>query len=157
MSDMNGLQITNCPILYHVEIWNSSCKHFKSCEISNVSSLQSIQFGDDCFKDVCDFMLDGLYSLRTLKIGEKCFYIDNDQPLQGLCCITNCPNLCQLEIGNESFGHLEKLNLFNLNSLQSIRFGMSCFLYVDLSLKGNWIEMISLHFNVDMNWNNFEI
>ena len=39
-----SLQITNCPILRQLEIGNRSCIHFKSCEISNVGFLQSIQF-----------------------------------------------------------------------------------------------------------------
>ena len=48
----------------------------------------------------------------------------------------NCPNLRQLEIGNESFKDFQSFELSNLNSIQSIKFGNYCFRYADFSLKG---------------------
>ena len=38
-----------------------------------------------------------------MKIGEKCFRIGNERRDDGVCRITNCPNLRQLEIGDWSF------------------------------------------------------
>ena len=54
----------------------------------------------------------------------------------GVCRITNCPNLTQLEIGDGSFEEFKSFELSNLNSIQSIKFGDNCFNYADFSLKG---------------------
>ena len=81
-------------------------------------------------------MLDGLESLESVKIGEDCFRIDREKRDDGICQITNCPNLTQLEIGNDSFEDFKSFELSNLNSIQSIKFGNRCFNYADCSLKG---------------------
>ena len=54
----------------------------------------------------------------------------------GICRITNCPNLRQLEIGYNRFSYSKSFELSNLNSLQFIEFGNNCFGHADLSLKG---------------------
>ena len=92
--------------------------------------------GHQCFQYVREFVIDGLESLESVKIGEKCFRIDNEERDDGICRITNCPNLRQLEIGDYSFQDFKSFELSNLNSLQSINFGEWCFEYADFSLKG---------------------
>ena len=107
--------------------------------ISNYSfhQLKSITIGKDCFKHVREFVVDGLASLESVKIGEECFRISHKVRNDGVCRITNCPNLCQLEIGWNSFQDFKSFEISNLNSIQSIKFGQSCFEYVeDFSLKG---------------------
>ena len=81
-------------------------------------------------------MIDGLKSLESVKIGEECFRIGYEERDDGLCRITNCPNLRQLEIGDDSFADFKSFELSNVNSLQSIKFGYCCFHYADFSLKG---------------------
>ena len=82
-------------------------------------------------------MIDGLKSLESVNIGEECFRIDIwEERDDGVCRITNCPNLRQLEIGDYSFEDFKSFKLSNLNSIQSIYFGNYCFRYADLSLKG---------------------
>ena len=81
-------------------------------------------------------MVDGLESLESVKIGIECFRISYDERDDGICRITNCPNLRQLEIGNYSFADFKSFELSNLNSIQSIKFGDYCFYYADFSLKG---------------------
>ena len=81
-------------------------------------------------------MIDGLASLESVKIGERCFRIDYLERNDGICQIRNCPNLRQLEIGYNSFRDFKSFELSNVNSLQSINFGIDCFFYTDLSLKG---------------------
>ena len=82
-------------------------------------------------------MIDGLESLESVKIGGYCFRVDWKERDDGVCRITNCPNLHQLEIGNSSFEDFKLFELSNVNSLQSIRFGVYCFRYAeDFSLKG---------------------
>ena len=100
--------------------------------------IKRISIGNECFKYVREFVLDGLESLESVKIGEECFRIDRKERDDGVCRITNCPNLTQLEIGNGSFKDFKSFELSNLNSLHSIEFGNVCFRYSDFSLKGEW-------------------
>ena len=98
--------------------------------------LKSITIGNYCFQNVREFVIDGLESLESVKISEKCFRISDDERDDSVCRITNCPNLRQLEIGNNSFEDFKSFELSNLNSLQSIKFSNGCFEYADFSLKG---------------------
>ena len=75
--------------------------------------------------------------MESVKIGKECFRIGDKERDDGVCQITNCPNLCQLEIGDYSFEYFKSFKLSNLNSIQFIKFGDWCFEYVDnFSLKG---------------------
>ena len=106
-------------------------------ELTDFPRLKRIEIGGDCFNPVRVFVLDGLVRLESVKIGEKCFRIGGDKRDDGICRITNCPNLRQLEIGDESFDDFQSFELSNLNSLQSIQFGDWCFQYAEeFSLKG---------------------
>ena len=99
--------------------------------------LKSITIGYGCFTNIREFVLDGLESLKSVKIGESCFRISDEERDDGICRITNCPNLRQLEIGNYSFVDFKSFELSNLNSLQSIKFDDSCFKFAEeFSLKG---------------------
>ena len=117
---------------------------FKNYEYDNLifvrnsfPQLKSITIGNKCFENVREFVIDGLECLESVKIGYDCFRIDYDKERDdGICRITNCPNLTQLEIGNESFADFKSFELSHLNSIQSIIFGRACFGYADLSLKG---------------------
>ena len=98
--------------------------------------LKRIEIGNDCFHHVRKFVIDSLPSLESVKIGDMCFRIDGKERDDGYFQITNCPNLRQLEIGDESFADFTSFELSNLNSLQSIKFDDYCFEYADFSLKG---------------------
>ena len=99
--------------------------------------LKRIEIGKNCFKHVREFVIDGLESLESVKIGNLCFGIDDKERDDGICRITNCPNLRQLEIGDDSYWDFKSFELSNVNSLQSIKFGSWCFRYAeDFSLKG---------------------
>ena len=100
------------------------------------NQLKSITIGNECFKNVREFVLDGLASLESVKIGKWCFRISDEERDDGVYRITTCPNLRQLEIGNHSFEDFQSFELSNLNSIQSIKFGYDCFEYADFSLKG---------------------
>ena len=98
--------------------------------------LKRIEIGNECFQHVRELVIDGLESLESVIIGSNCFRIDDKERDDGVCRITNCPNLRQLEIGNESFRDFKSFELSNVNFLQSIKFGGYCFEYADFSLKG---------------------
>ena len=51
-------RITDCPNLCQLEIGDDSFVDFKSFELSNVNSIQSIKFGYGCFV-YADFSLKG--------------------------------------------------------------------------------------------------
>ena len=102
---------------------------------NTLHNLKSITIGNECFQHVREFVVDGLESLESVKIGYECFRI-GWRERDGICRITNCPNLRQLEIGDRSFVDFKSFELSNLNSIQSIKFGESCFQFADFSLKG---------------------
>ena len=52
-------RIANCPNLHQLNLGYDSFSDFQSFEISNVNSLQSIKFDEDCFKYAEDFSLKG--------------------------------------------------------------------------------------------------
>ena len=60
--------------------------------------LKRIEIGNKCFKHVREFVVDVLESLESVKIGVDCFKISDKERNDGICRITNCPNLRQLEI-----------------------------------------------------------
>ena len=99
--------------------------------------LKRIEIGNQCFQHVREFVIDSLESLESVKIGEWCFRVDYEERDDGLCRITNCPNLRRLEIDDYSFYDFKSFELSNLNSLQFIEFGYYCFENAkDFSLKG---------------------
>ena len=98
--------------------------------------LKRIEIGNDCFQNVREFVIDGLERLESVKIGERCFRIDYEKRDDGVCRITNCPNLRQLRISRGSFEYFKSFEISNLNSIQSIKFGQRCFAYADFLLKG---------------------
>ena len=123
------------------DIQNLAIQHYGN-ELDQVhfsplfSELKSLFIGTKCFQKIREFVLDGLESLESVKIGVECFRVDEDYSNNGICRITNCPNLRQLEIASRSFEYFKSFELSNVNSLQSVRFGGDCFSFTDLSLKG---------------------
>ena len=102
--------------------------------------LKRIEIGYKCFEHVREFVIDGLESLEYIMIGGECFRIGWYKRDDGICRITNCPNLRELEVGRHSFMDFKSFELSNLNSLQSIKFGDYCFNYADFSLIGERFE-----------------
>ena len=99
--------------------------------------MKILSFYKSYFDTLHTYRFDDLQKLEILE-----FYFneisDYNIFIRSRCglCITNCPNLTQLEIGDHSFGDFKSFELSNLNSIQSIKFGDFCFKYADFSLKG---------------------
>ena len=85
------------------------------------------------------------YSYTNMKIKDRPLTIGDERD-DGVCRITNCPNLRQLILGYKSFEDFKSFEISNLNSIQSIIFGKGCFEYADFSLKGEWKEMNEMWF-----------
>ena len=83
--------------------------HFSSLFIR----LKKLEIGNKCFQNVRVFVLDGLENLESVKIGDGCFRISTEDRGDGVCRITNCPSLTQLEIGHQSFNDFKKFELLN--------------------------------------------
>ena len=119
-------------------LYNDNCGDISKMKVdlSEFKKLKRIEIGNDCFSYVREFVIDGLESLESVKIGGNCFRIGGEERDDGICRITNCPNLRQLEIGDDSFEDFKSFEISDLNSIQSIKFGNYCFKFADFSLKG---------------------
>lgn len=125
--------------IQHLRFYKYYNEAVPSIDFSNYrfDNLKVITVADGSLKHIREFVIDGLISLKTVSIGEMCFRISNRKRNDGICRITNCPNLCHLEIGTHCFADFKSFELSNLNSLQSITIGNECFLYVkEFIIKG---------------------
>ena len=95
--------------------------------LSEFKRLKRIEIGNDHFQNVRELVIDSLKRLKSVEIGDDCFRIGDDKRDDGVCKITNCPNLSQLEIGDRSFIDFKSLELSKLRYLKSIAFGKYCF------------------------------
>ena len=101
--------------------------HFNRPDISSLIlnysliSLKQIDIGNDCFKNVNQFVIDGLNELESLIIGEGSFTLDNENSRGSSCLIMNCDQLSDINIGDQSFYCFESFECKNLSSLISIQ------------------------------------
>ena len=99
--------------------------NYKSLSLMNCESLELIEIGDDCFKIMNYFKIDGLNRLKTLTIGRNSFYNYVDDPYDSSgFSISNCESLESIQIGEFSFSDFAgEFELKNLPQLQSIQIG----------------------------------
>ena len=125
--------ITDIPTnILNLDICNNDSLISELLIPQSLSSLKSLIIEDSCYKKVRKFVIDGLASLESVQIGEDCISISDDERNDGICRITNCPNLRQLKIGYQSIYDYISFELSNLNSIQSINFGRYCFVFFQL-------------------------
>ena len=149
VSDLSTLSTFSTGVIIKNDVGKTD-SDFTSLEFNKLRFLTQIEIGDNCFQHVRIFVIDGLKSLESVKIGDNCFGIGDEQRDDGVCRITNCSNLHQLEIGDYSFRDFKSFELSNVNSLRSITFGGSCFRYADFSLKGRIILISVINKNLDI-------
>ena len=94
---------------------------------NSLISLKQIDIGNDCFKNVNQFVIDGLNELESLIIGEGSFTLDDENSRGSSCLIMNCDQLSDINIGYRSFYWYESFELKNLPSLLSIQLDKSVF------------------------------
>ena len=108
-------------------ICSNSCNELKSLYLNEYRYLKSIEIGDNCFKNVGTFNIDGLNELKSLKIGINSFTKKKNSwtkdPSQSFH-ILNCIELESIEIGQYSFSDYGGLfELVNLPKLSTIKIG----------------------------------
>ena len=114
-------------------ISSDSCNGLISLNLSKFKLLQSICIGDDCFRSVKTFKIDGLNKLKSIKIANNSFAqmnIDDRMDWLRICNpsksfhILNCESLEFIQIGEFSFSDFAgNFELKNLPQLQSIQIG----------------------------------
>ena len=108
--------------------WTCNDIGYTMFDFSRFTLVESIEIGDDCFRSVETFQIDGLTRLKTIKIGYNSFTnkkhgLGNDS-LKSFH-ILNCESLESIQIGEYSFSDFAgEFELKNLPQLQSIQIGV---------------------------------
>ena len=99
--------------------------NFKTFDISSFLNLEQLVIGDNCYRNVNEFLINGLNHLKSLKIGINSFTIYRNEYgniSSRSFSILNCNELQSIEIGSFSFSDygcgFEVRNLPNLNSIE---------------------------------------
>ena len=122
-----GLDYQMAKVLHrpNLRFGNRCCRLTK--EFSPPLYVESIEIGNDCFKSVKTFQIDGLNRLKTIKIGYNSFTQkknSNGNDKSKSFHILNCESLEFIQIGQYSFGDFGgEFELKNLPQLQSIEIG----------------------------------
>ena len=61
-----GLYVKNCESLRELKIGNHSFEEYSVCEIESVGSLEVIEVGNECFKNVNELELKSNYSVLRM-------------------------------------------------------------------------------------------
>ena len=114
------------PRLKTMLIENDSFQKANWLSLSSLPSLESIEIGDNCFKDISsDLYFRHFPLLESLKVGRKSFYNEtNGNMVSRTLQIFNCSNLLSIEIGEYSFASFgSSFSLISLPSLQNLTIG----------------------------------
>ena len=130
---LNADDLENLPA--HVKsITVNACEDYKKevLDLSRFSELETLKIGSTCFNYVSRVSVVGLAKLKSMTVGEGAFQNNSSD-----CALVvkNCPLLCEVRVGNESFKAFKELELVELASLKTITLGCGCFREVDLVLK----------------------
>ena len=133
-------------------ISSNNCNELNSLNLNEYRYLKSIEIGDECFKNVDLFSIDGLNELKSLKIGINSFTKYKDSYAYNefrSFSFLNCDKLETIEIGPYSFsdygGGFELKNLPKLSTIKIGEIGSGSFnlCYSSFVIKGI-IDMILL-------------
>ena len=122
----------------------NACEDYKKevLDLSRFSELETLKIGSTCFNYVSRVSVVGLAKLRSMTVGEGAFQNNSSD-----CALVvkNCPLLCEVRVGNESFKAFKEVELVELASLKTITLGCGCFREVDLVLKDlKSVEVVEL-------------
>ena len=122
----------------------NACEDYKKevLDLSRFSELETLKIGSTCFNYVSRVSVVGLGKLKSMTVGEGAFQNNSSD-----CALVvkNCPLLCEVRVGNESFKAFKEVELVELASLKTITLGCGCFREVDLVLKDlKSVEVVEL-------------
>ena len=117
-----------------IRIPDSACNDidYTIFDFTRFTLVISIEIGDDCFKSVQTFKIEGLSKLRSIKIGNNSFtqmkkanWDSSKANNQSRSFhILDCESLESIQIGEYSFSDFGgEFELSNLKSLKSIQIG----------------------------------
>ena len=131
--------------------WTCCDTDYITFDFSRFTLVESIEIGDDCFRSVKTFKIDGLNRLKSLKIGKNSFTQKKNLPgsdeLKSFH-ILNCESLESIKIEEYSFSDFGgQFELKNLPKLQTIIIGSVLslsynFYHSSFVVRGNIIIMI---------------
>ena len=134
-NDLENLSENTTGIL----VASNSCNEGKVLDFDPFESLQYLEIGDDSFKNVNTFSINGLSKLTLIYIGKSSFTQESKNALYSFRLL-NCDSLIYLEIGEYSFSeYTGVIEISNLPSLENIKIGIleyvsscfsSCYLHI---------------------------
>ena len=119
--------------------WTCNDLNYTIFDFSRFTELEHLEIGNNSFKSVETFIIDGLNNLTTLIIGKNSFTFSKTYfgwtPAK-LFHIKNCESLISIDIDAFSFSdYTGKFELTNCPALQSIKIGRIGDIYDDM----NWL------------------
>ena len=140
-----GLYVKNCELLRELKIGNHSFEEYSVCEIENVGSLELIEVGSECFKNVSELKLIGMKMLERVLIGMNSFTKHKNgyggDPNRHFH-LKNCERVRELKIGCFSFSDYSVCAIENVPSLEVIEMG-------DVNKESNNFNRASLELKSD--------
>ena len=134
-SELNAMDLKVTELV----IFSNSCNELNALNLNQFKWLESIEIGDNCFKSVQTFKINGLNRLKIIKIGINSFHKQErtflstghseeewqkGSDLSKSFHILNCESLKSIQIGEFSFGDFGgEFELKNLPQLQSLQIG----------------------------------
>ena len=112
--------------MINLRIGDESFNKATSFSIGKLSSLETLEIGNGCFKSIADnIYFNTLPELITLKIGSNSFYDEtNSETINYKFQVYNCSKLELIEIGEHSFSNYgSSFSLSILPSLQNLTIG----------------------------------
>ena len=137
----NGVNwMTLDPSTTHITV-EGNCGNDASLTVLDLSRFQYLKelvVGDESFMYVNEVKLIGLHYLESVEIGMNSFTqhkngAGNDSNRHFY--LKNCPKLKSLKVGRYSFSGYTVIEIENVNALEVIEMGSSCFYAASLELK----------------------
>ena len=149
--------IVDLPQLHSVKIGGRSFGIVKSFAMSNLTSLQSIEFGQECFggnfngnKGEPSFSLNGMNEWMKLRIDlpqlQSVVFDKNAFQYAKSFEMSNLPSLQSVVFGSNAFQSIYSFKMSNLNSLQSLKLDDTQMQYSKSFAMSNLTSLVSIEF-----------
>ena len=141
LAALNRLDSSFCIIVVKSNSCNESSMQI--LDLSRFVNLRELVVGDESLIHVSELKLIGLSELESVEIGMNSFTqaknsYGNDSYRHFY--LKNCPKLKSLKTGDYSFSDYSVIEIENVDALEVIEMGDSCFYYASLELKSIFIH-----------------